>query len=526
MNARYSIPLTVLLDALLIPYEVHPFWDDQARFDEIILYSPHHENFSDKGLVIGNMSEILAVHEKFPQIHFLCRNDCEALLPETEKNKRNIILLSPHLPLEEVHNKVICVWQRLQQWNTDMMISVLKGDPLQKLLDLSEPIIGNFIVIMDSAFRLLADTKHIAIDDEVSNRLLTNGYHESQTLKRFIELRRIEEFETRDDLVITTDHSMCEYDTIKRIFHKNGSICLYVVMHCNNHKVTPGLLDLFQQLLTYIYANYEKNSSRAFSTALAIEFITELLEGKISTLDDSIHQSAKINLPLRQNYCLFAVAFHDSTNIPFDSLVLLLSEQLVSSYVICYQRNILIICNIKDGQLLEDVKAKTFKVLEKQLDKNACTIGMSNAMDNLWQISTALEQANCAIEYGSHRVNTYPVSLYDFEESFLATIVSKSFCASEKMFENCFMVNAIRKISEYDRAHSTSMLETLETYLNCEKKATVVSKLLNMHRNTVLYQIERIQDILDISLKDQSICLKLQLGLLVRSAGLHKWLQP
>ncbi len=175
---------------------------------------------------------------------------------------------------------------------------------------------------------------------------------------------------------------------------------------------------------------------------------------------------------------------------------------------------------------MEDVKAKTFKVLEKQLDKNACTIGMSNAMDNLWQISTALEQANCAIEYGSHRVNTYPVSLYDFEESFLATIVSKSFCASEKMFENCFMVNAIRKISEYDRAHSTSMLETLETYLNCEKKATVVSKLLNMHRNTVLYQIERIQDILDISLKDQSICLKLQLGLLVRSAGLHKWLQP
>lgn len=527
MDHTYMISLTVLLYELGIPYEDSPLVKEDRRFDLIELYSPG-MGFVDGGLVVGNLSDILPIWKQHPQVCFLCLRNRFADTAEEEMDKKNVLILRSNLGIGAIYNRIIGIWQKLQRWNMGMMISVLTNQGLQSLLTLSEPIIGNHIDIMDATFKLLAYTQNIPIDDPVTNYLIEHGYHDKKTIQRLKELRRFEEFEKIDELILSTDYKMCNYETVKRVFHLNGNVHLYVVMHCNRKKVEPGLLELLKLMLTYVKKYTDRNTINPSTFAASQSFIKELLEKKISTVDEAINRAAYASIPFQKSYCLFAVSFQDNFNVPLETLVMLLSNHIVSSYVLSFNRRIVIVRHIGTGDKIENLKEKMETTLSRLLSDTPCIVGMSNVFDNLWQITTALEQAGCAIEYGSHvesglsMEKRRPVALFDFEESFLTLIVAKSFNSSKKLFLNCFMVEAIKKLSDYDVKHGTNMLKTLEVYLNCGKKATEVCKRLHMHRNTVLYHIERIQSILDISMDDQDVCLKLQLGLMMHRTHMQE----
>lgn len=527
MDHAYMISLTILLYELGIPYEENSLIDEDKKFDTIELYSPG-MGFVDGSLVVGNLSDLLPVWEQHPEVVFLCLRNRFADDSEEALDKKNVLILRSNLGIGAIYNRIIGIWQKLQRWNTDMMISVLTNQGLQSLLDLSEPVIGNHIDIMDATFKLLAYTQNIPIDDPVTNYLIEHGYHDRNTIQRLKELRRFEEYEKIDELILSTDYKMCDYETVKRVFHLNGNIHLYVVMHCNRKKIEPGLLELFKQLLTHVKKYTDKNTINPSTFAASQSFIKELLEKKIPTMDEAINRAAYASIPFQKSYCLFAISFQDNFNVPLETLVMLLSNHMIASYVLSFNRRIIIVRHIGENDDMKELKEKMRTTLSRLLSDTPCIVGMSNEFDNLWQITTALEQAGCAIEYGSHVESGLsmderrPVVLFDFEESFLTLIVAKSFNSSKKLFLNCFMVESVKRLSDYDVKHGTNMLKTLEVYLECGKKATEVCKQLHMHRNTVLYHIERIQSILNVSMEDQDVCLKLQLGLMMRRTHMQE----
>ncbi len=67
-------------------------------------------------------------------------------------------------------------------------------------------------------------------------------------------------------------------------------------------------------------------------------------------------------------------------------------------------------------------------------------------------------------------------------------------------------------LKQYDAAHHSDFLNTLQMYLNtkCNTKAT--AKNLYMHYNTVAYRIERIKNILNMDIEDVEIQLQLQIA--------------
>lgn len=51
----------------------------------------------------------------------------------------------------------------------------------------------------------------------------------------------------------------------------------------------------------------------------------------------------------------------------------------------------------------------------------------------------------------------------------------------------------IASIVEYDRRKKTNLLDTLETYLECGSNVAKTSIKLELHRNTLLQRLERLQ---------------------------------
>jgi purine catabolism regulator len=81
-----------------------------------------------------------------------------------------------------------------------------------------------------------------------------------------------------------------------------------------------------------------------------------------------------------------------------------------------------------------------------------------------------------------------------------------------------FQEESLSHLVDYDRIHSSNLIQTLEAFFaaNCSPKEA--ASILGVHRNTVLYRLDRIASITGLNLDDPEVRLRLHLALHVRVA--------
>lgn len=126
----------------------------------------------------------------------------------------------------------------------------------------------------------------------------------------------------------------------------------------------------------------------------------------------------------------------------------------------------------------------------------------------------------------------------DFRNYYLHAKLAEELCSNDTRFikryyyENTLIYNMMSTLSsndyfmakaydilepilQYDRTKSTSLMDTLRVYLSCKNVAQTARKL-DRHRQTLLYQLEKIEDLTGMSLKNNDevflleVCMRLQ----------------
>jgi len=77
----------------------------------------------------------------------------------------------------------------------------------------------------------------------------------------------------------------------------------------------------------------------------------------------------------------------------------------------------------------------------------------------------------------------------------------------------------ISPLQEHDRARRSDLVKTLRTYFAAGTNVSEAADRLFLHRNSMLYRLERIQHLTGLDLKDDGVALALQLGLLANERG-------
>ena len=77
----------------------------------------------------------------------------------------------------------------------------------------------------------------------------------------------------------------------------------------------------------------------------------------------------------------------------------------------------------------------------------------------------------------------------------------------------------ISPLREHDRARGSDLVRTLKTYFATGTNASEAADRLFLHRNSMIYRLERIQTLTGLDLKDDRVALALQLGLLASERG-------
>ena len=85
----------------------------------------------------------------------------------------------------------------------------------------------------------------------------------------------------------------------------------------------------------------------------------------------------------------------------------------------------------------------------------------------------------------------------------------------------------LRRLQEYDQAHSTALLHTLCVYLLQEQNLHATARQLFIHRNTLVYRLQRIRTLLQLDLDDAHFTAGLLDKLLAkkRSSDRKHWLE-
>lgn len=80
-----------------------------------------------------------------------------------------------------------------------------------------------------------------------------------------------------------------------------------------------------------------------------------------------------------------------------------------------------------------------------------------------------------------------------------------------------YFTETLRPLLEYDRKKSTELVRTLESYFKNNSNINKTSEELFTHYNTILYRLERIQEITKLDLNDANDRLNLELAMRLRS---------
>jgi DNA-binding PucR family transcriptional regulator len=80
-----------------------------------------------------------------------------------------------------------------------------------------------------------------------------------------------------------------------------------------------------------------------------------------------------------------------------------------------------------------------------------------------------------------------------------------------------FCAERLGALEDYDRLHGAALVDTLAAYFAAGRSLAGTAQRLGAHRNTVLYRLRRIEELVQLDLRDPRVELELQVALRLRA---------
>ncbi len=138
--------------------------------------------------------------------------------------------------------------------------------------------------------------------------------------------------------------------------------------------------------------------------------------------------------------------------------------------------------------------------------------GLSDSFQSFHQINARYIQAQLTAELGikDHRTTLAIFSDYSPMQMFLAL--------SKEGPPEAYIHPVLAQLKDYDRTNHSNFFETLRVFSLVMHNKDAASLQLSIHRNTLLYRLNRIRDIFDLSFEDERTAIHLLTSFLLLDA--------
>ena len=164
---------------------------------------------------------------------------------------------------------------------------------------------------------------------------------------------------------------------------------------------------------------------------------------------------------------------------------------------------------VVDGSLTEGQLAGK---ISKSVYCGGMAVGVSRPFAKVTLLDWAYRQADAAIRLAAvsreEALNTYD----DVAAQHLLEVAS----ASDARAQEALVVPEIALIEAFDARDHTDYLRSLATYLNSGRNVAKAARALGVHKNSMYYRIQRLEELAGIDLANERTCFLLQLSLALK----------
>lgn len=137
------------------------------------------------------------------------------------------------------------------------------------------------------------------------------------------------------------------------------------------------------------------------------------------------------------------------------------------------------------------------------------SFGVSNPSRSLKDIPIAYQEADEAITSGYNVNMTSFINFYKMKE------IEELLSAIPKKDLKALYESTLQTLAYPETKDDVELVQTIETYLDCQCEIAETSRKLFIHRNTVKYRIDKAEEMLELSFRDPADSLRMRVALVI-----------
>lgn len=499
--------------SLLLPYRGRPYVraDSSRKYKWVSLLPGSTGELDSDMIYVCRLSEAMALNRQEPECLYVCISD--RYLSEDERDDgellRNIIIIEESGGVPWLMNLIQSRFLELTEWEKSMEDVLLRGGGYQELLDVSEIFLKNPLFVLDGAYFLLAYSKRYKSPDPINVSLYEKGYHSPEIMQRFYDSKRLAEYNNSQSIFVANPGPVTSFESLLKYFHCNEVVQLCVVEVFSNIPRSLESVELFDLLLHYINIsflneqNVNQNTNHPYS-----RFMSDMIYGNLTERSRIIEYAKRTGIPMGGYFDAYRIVFEDNAKVLTGRFAQELSGYLPASKIVMRGYEISVM-NIYPRANVDELSAENIQRITPLLTRHCAVCGVSTPFFAFTDLRNACVQASQALSYAGKESRYLPVKsrgerVYYYQDMMICHMLDLSSGSAFDVFCNNPYFRKVRELIEYDHENDSSLADILYYYLLFERRATEAGKLLHMHRNTVLYHIQRASEITGMDLDDYS----------------------
>ncbi len=382
---------------------------------------------------------------------------------------------------------------RLSDKYFELARTSLAGANVSALINEAAAIVGNALVLVDSADRVLASSTNYEIFDPLWVQNVERGYCSYEFVQKVRANREMKEWSKLGSetqlITLPGDLQPKLVARVEQEGHVAGALVM-VVHHTPIQSIHPRQLPLIGKVL--FDAVYRDSANAGAFRSVQSTILYDLLDDQDSTQIYEYISAAKVGFPQIMQAVTARYIHHIDNRYIKRTFALELEKIFPKGHSVQYKSYI--------GILVPCVSSEQRRALRELATKDDVNIGISWPFSDLGEFRRHFYQAVSSVKQAQQfgapdRIHDYTrYACYDMYYNYTGKIPLRNYCHP-----------ALFILQSYDKDNGTELYGTLRNYLELGKNLHGTAAALYIHRNTLHYRIHRIVELTRLDLKDENV---------------------
>ena len=388
-----------------------------------------------------------------------------------------------------------------------LLSAVAKAKGLYSVVSVGYELLGNPVIVSDKSWKAIviaSDEKES--DDKGLNEFLTQGSLSLDTVSFDIKDKLTHRIEQSETPFRYQGANMKYARLFGRILAGSRPVATVSVVELNR-PFTDEDCETLAMLCDAISAEMQKNKFLHYTRGLLYEeLIVELIEGRDSSASPIAERVKALGVGMKKFIYVLTIDIRgfDVEKFSLSYMRDYLEKMINGSKALIYGDHIVIVasCSNENGLYESDIS-----VLRAFMSEYNMRGGVSRGFSKLEDLAEHYRQSLEALSIGTRMAAGECLHSYD---DYAVYHIAKA--CSQAADLRVFCQPKLDALMEYDKDHNTSFTNSLYAYLKHTRNITETAKALHLHRNSMIYHLKRIEEILGFPLTDSNTLLHIELS--------------